>query len=372
MNDLDVKLLEKSFKRYYLSHISEIPIPTEITKREFGYKKFTGGMIRHIAIRDEKALRLLLVENSPADVYCSNSYYLFPNMEMRKKDWQGADLIFDIDAKDLHLECRPSHTCVICGECGNVSNNTSECMQCSSTKHTTSSLPCKKCIDAAKKEVLKLINILQEDLGIDSNLIETYFSGNEGFHVHVDKTAYNMLESRPRAALGDYIRFYNAMPEIYGVRRSMIDRKKFPSSDDPGWHGRIAKKFFGKDAPKQSNVETEYAKFANNLKNAQSTLGACIDTQVTGDIHRIFRMPGSLNSKSGLAKILCKDLAKFDPYKDACIIDSDLVKIRTKCPMKFSLGGKKYGPWPKETELETERFVAVYMICKGAAHAVPE
>ena len=104
----------------------------------------------------------------------------------------------------------------------------------------------KKCIDAAKKEVLKLINILQEDLGINSNLIETYFSGNEGFHVHVDKTAYNMLESRPRAALGDYIRFYNAMPEIYGVRRSMIDRKKFPSSDDPGWHGRIAKKFFGK------------------------------------------------------------------------------------------------------------------------------
>ena len=71
MNDVDVKLLEKSFKRYYLSHISEIPIPTEITKREFGYKKFTGGMIRHIAIRDEKALRLLLVENSPADVYCS-------------------------------------------------------------------------------------------------------------------------------------------------------------------------------------------------------------------------------------------------------------------------------------------------------------
>ena len=41
MNDVDVKLLEKSFKRYYLSHISEIPIPTEITKREFGS---TGGM----------------------------------------------------------------------------------------------------------------------------------------------------------------------------------------------------------------------------------------------------------------------------------------------------------------------------------------
>ena len=51
-------------------------------------------------------------------------------------------------------------------------------------------------------------------------------------------------------------------------------------------------------------IETEYAKFANNLKNAQSTLGACIDTQVTGDIHRIFRMPGSLNSKSGLEDVV--------------------------------------------------------------------
>ena len=73
-------------------------------------------------------------------------------MEMRKKDWQGADLIFDIDAKDLHLECRPSHTCVICGECGNVSNNTSECMQCSSTKHTTSSCRAKNASMLQKKK----------------------------------------------------------------------------------------------------------------------------------------------------------------------------------------------------------------------------
>ncbi len=371
MNDTDVKLLEKSFKRYYLSHMSEIPIPTEIMKREFGYKKFTSGMIRHIAIRDKNALRLLLVENSPSDVYCSNSYYLFPNMEMRKKDWQGSDLIFDIDAKDLHLECRPSHTCVICGECGNVSNNTSECPQCGSTKHTTSSLTCKKCINAAKKEVLKLIDILQEDFGIDSNLIETYFSGNEGFHVHTAKTAYNVLESRSRTALGDYVRFYNAMPETYGIRRHTMDRKKFPANNDPGWHGRIAKKFFGKNAPKRSSdMESEYTKFADNLKNAQSILGACIDTQVTGDIHRIFRMPGSINGKSGMAKILCKDLIKFDPYRDACIIDSDPVKIRVKCPIQFSLCGKKYGPWPKETELEIERFAAVYMICKGTAHTL--
>ncbi|MDI1495543.1 MAG: DNA primase small subunit [Cenarchaeum symbiont of Oopsacas minuta] len=369
MNDQDVKLLERSFKRYYLSHLTEIPVPTDIAKREFGYKKFTGGMIRHMNVQDEKAMRLLLVENSPADVYCSNSYYLFPNMDMKKKDWQGADLIFDIDAKDLHLDCRYSHTCRVCGECKNVYKESSKCPQCNSIKHISSSWPCKNCINAAKKQVVKLVDILENDLGICADLIEIYFSGNEGFHVHVGKTEYNMLEPRARVALGDYIRFYNVMPETYGVRRSKIDRKKFPTEDDPGWHGRVAKKFFGKNAPR-STSNTEYVKIAEKLKNAQYTMGACIDMQVTGDIHRIFRMPGSLNSKSGLAKILCTDLAKFDPYQDACFIDCDLVKISAQCPIRFSLGGRTYGPYIKETKVEVERFAAVYMMCKGTAHAI--
>ena len=83
MNDVDVKLLEKSFKRYYLSHISEIPIPTEITKREFGYKKFTGGMV----IFNEKAC---CKHKSPTREFAEFSdFVLFLGSQLRKSFMHG-------------------------------------------------------------------------------------------------------------------------------------------------------------------------------------------------------------------------------------------------------------------------------------------
>ena len=60
-------------------------------------------MTRHISVKDEKALHLLLMQNVPSDVYCSNARYSFPNLPMNEKDWKEADLIFDIDAKDLRV-----------------------------------------------------------------------------------------------------------------------------------------------------------------------------------------------------------------------------------------------------------------------------
>ena len=45
----------------------------------------------------------MLMTNLPCDVFCSNGYYSFPNLPMAEKDWKEADLIFDIDAKDLNL-----------------------------------------------------------------------------------------------------------------------------------------------------------------------------------------------------------------------------------------------------------------------------
>ena len=41
----------------------------------------------------------------------------FQILPMNEKDWKEADLIFDIDAKDLNLPCRESHTISICNEC---------------------------------------------------------------------------------------------------------------------------------------------------------------------------------------------------------------------------------------------------------------
>ena len=114
-------------------------------------------------------------------------------------------------------------------------------------------------------------------------------------------------------------------------------------------------------------ISAGYTAFQNQLNTSKEQIGVRIDPNVTVDIHRIFRLPGSLNSKSGLAKILVNDIDKFDPYTQACFIDSDSVKVVANCPAQFLLKGKKFGPYDNET-VYVPKFAAVYMICKGVAN----
>ena len=114
-------------------------------------------------------------------------------------------------------------------------------------------------------------------------------------------------------------------------------------------------------------ISDVYALFQKKLDTLKDEIGVRIDPNVTVDIHRIFRLPGSLNSKSGLAKILVNDIEKFEPYTQACFIDSDRVEVVANCPVQFLLKGKKFGPYDNET-LYVPKFAAVYMICKGVAN----
>src|SRR3990167_9727167 len=145
MQENDVKFLEDSFKKYYFEHFDLIHVPNRTSEREFGFQKFNSGMTRHITIKDDKELHLLLMKNIPSDVYCSNACYSFPNLPMNEKDWKEADLIFDIDAKYLNLECRKNHTISKCNECNEISTNNNNCSKCNSIKLEKKSLPCKNC-----------------------------------------------------------------------------------------------------------------------------------------------------------------------------------------------------------------------------------
>ena len=127
MKETDIKFLESAFKKYYFEQFDLIRVPERTSEREFGYQKFNSGMTRHISVKDDKELHLLLMQNVPSDVYCSNAYYSFPNLPMNEKDWKEADLIFDIDAKDLNLSCRSNHTLSVCNECHEISNNSEKC-----------------------------------------------------------------------------------------------------------------------------------------------------------------------------------------------------------------------------------------------------
>jgi DNA primase small subunit len=370
MQESDIQFLEESFKKYYFNHFDLITVPERTSEREFGYQKFNLGMTRHISIKDDKELHLILMQNIPSDVYCSNAYYTFPNLPMNEKDWKEADLIFDIDAKDLNLSCRENHTVSICNECSQVSKNSTHCSKCNSTKLEKKSLPCKNCIDASKTEITKLSEVLIDDLAVTKENIHVYFSGNEGFHVYVYNSQFQEIGSRERSELADYISLRGTIPETFGMKKFKPNRASFPDFDEKGWRGRFSKYVFGSKS-KRSKIITElltsgYSSFQKTLDDASDNIGVKIDPNVTMDIHRIFRLPGSINSKSGLTKIHCKDLVKFDPYTEASFLSDDSVEVFANCPIEFRLKNKKFGPYANE-KVTVPTYAAVYMICKKLA-----
>ena len=371
MLENDLKFLEGTFKQYYFDHFDFIHIPDRSLEREYGYKKFNSGMIRHISLKTDKDLHLMLMTNVPSDVFCSNAYYSFPNLPMSEKDWKEADLIFDIDAKDLNLSCRKDHTCIKCLSCGEVSLLHDTCPKCKSNKLDLLSLTCDNCISGVKKEVLNLIKILTNDLQIDEKNVRTSFSGNEGFHLYVANSSYNQLGSKERGDLIDYIMFRRVMPERFGFKKVNPSRPSFPELDEAGWRGRVAKELFGSKS-KRSKAITKiisngYFAYQQILEEmGKHSIGIKIDPNVTVDIHRIFRLEGSLNSKSGLAKLACENIEKFNPYVEACLIDDKPVEVSANSPIEFRLKNRKFGPYTNE-KVFVPKYVAVYMLCKGIA-----
>src|SRR5215210_9156412 len=166
-------VIKKAFREYYFNRLKAIEEPLKIEQREFGFMQFgQAGMFRHLSFKSMKELDAILVREAPSDVYCSNAYYRFPTQQpMQEKQWLGADLIFDIDGKDLDLPCVPSHSYPLCINCGYALSPTLDewksysCPSCGCKKPDYVSLPCSKCIEGSKKEARRLIEFLMVDLG---------------------------------------------------------------------------------------------------------------------------------------------------------------------------------------------------------------
>jgi DNA primase small subunit len=164
--------------------------------------------------------------------------------------------------------------------------------------------------------------------------------------------------------------FRGAIPETFGMKKFKPNRSLFPDFNQKGWNGRFSKQVFGSKS-KRSKIISElldngYSSFQKILDDVSENIGVKIDPNVTMDIHRIFRLPGSINSKSGLTKILCTDLTKFDPYTDASFLNDDSVEVLVNCPIEFKLKNKKFGPYINE-KISLPTYAAVYLICKKLA-----
>ena len=164
--------------------------------------------------------------------------------------------------------------------------------------------------------------------------------------------------------------FRGAIPETFGFKKIKPERNSFPEFDDKGWRGRFSKQVYISKS-KRSQTITElisqgYSGFQKRLNDMIDAIGVKIDPSVTMDIHRIFRLPGSLNSKSGLSKVFCNNLEKFNPFRDACFIDDEKIDVFANCPINFTLKNMKFGPYDNE-KITIPKHAAIYLISKGFA-----
>jgi DNA primase small subunit len=142
---------------------------------------------------------------------------------------------------------------------------------------------------------------------------------------------------------------------------------------DLGWRGRILKYLkLNVSTIKNNNALTKYIEklestwncsFQQMVSKAVEDLSVKLDPVVTMDIHRIFRLNGSLNSKSGLAKIICSDIDSFDPFKEACFYGKSEVEIDSKVDSTIYFNGKKFVLNNGFNVIP--EYLATYLISKG-------
>lgn len=366
--------LKTGFRKFYFKEFpKKIKDIENISKREFGFMTFDNLIKRHMSFTSLGKLQAYLIREIPSDVYCSNSIYNFPTFPIQDKQWLGADLIFDIDLKDLNLPCFASHTYQVCKKCKNISSSvTISCLSCNDTKFSKITFPCRICISQLKKEVKKLLDFLTVDFGIDKNNIEIFFSGNTGFHLHVNEVNLRELDSQSRADLSSYILGKDLIPEFFGIRKQKETFiVKIPYFGiNFGWRKKVFEKLGIDVVTKQRlsfsiNKLGGYYGFRTKLSEIGNELGAKVDPMVTMDVHRIFRMPYSINSKSGLIKTRCDNIDNFEPFNDSCLEDDSMVDIMINYPIKFRLKNKSYDF--DKTRRIVPYYLACYLVCKGFA-----
>jgi DNA primase small subunit len=281
-------------------------IRESLEMREFGFDHDgTGPKDRYRSFNGVDELSAFLRERAPYSAYNSVSFYEEPR---KRKGWKKAELVFDIDAKEMTIKsCCPIGQ--VCGEC----------------------------LESAKDVAIEVTNILRENLGL-RNIFHVY--SGRGYHIRVFDEDIMTQESEVRVEIFDFVR-----DRLYTPPEIMMSPPFFISPltkktliriirSDPGYLrklpgiGRIKAQaiYKSRDALvediRQNRIvglknilgEKSVKKFLEHIYKAHISL---LDAKVTVDIKRILRLPSSLHSAVSMRCMHIKDIEKFSPLRDA-------------------------------------------------------
>ena len=279
-------------------------------------------------------------------------------------------------------------------------NSRKNAQSCGGEKFEETTWPCEECLTSAKAETIKLLDILSKDFGLSKNNMTTFFSGNRGYHVHVEDETVKNLDSVARKEIVDYVTGLGLdtnlhLDEISGSGSNYL--KRF------GWRRRIIHGItsfilngeiadFQKIGLKKSTAKiivnsrdtilknldaqtpqgsvkglgTEtYRKLVEHSRKSQS---AKVDTVVTTDIHRLIRLPGTLHGKTGFRKvqISISSIDDFDPFQGATAFKGGIATVLVSDAPEFRLGNEEFGPF-RNQKVELPTAAALLLICKKRA-----
>lgn len=348
-----------------------------IEAKEFGFGDFDSTISkRHIGFRDVRTLNAYLAAAAPSSVSFSSAFYRDPEgRPMERKGWLGSELVFDLDASDLRLPCQARHG---------------------------KAWVCSMCLDSVKREVFKLVeDFLVPDFAIPKAAIHVNFSGNRGYHLHVTDERFYPLKTREREQITGYItaRGIN-MRAFFPSLGERGRRLTGPKPTDPGWGGKLAKGVVsalnsGEPALTALGIEAATARklirsradvilgittgnwdkinigrkadFWTNVLNGMAVgQTSSIDRNVTSGIEHLIRLPGTIHPGTGLLAKPVLDLGRFDPMREAPLFMKGVVRVKVEKAPEFSMGGRIFGPFEKETA-ELPTYAALYLMLKRVA-----
>jgi DNA primase small subunit len=370
------------FRSYY--KVANVEIDN-LEKREFGFGNFEKKiMFRHMAFGGGDELHRYLTGSVPAFVSCSPSLYNFPSARpMERKGWIGSELVFDLDSTDLGLPCQEKHG---------------------------RGWVCSICQDAVKSECIKLIeDFLVPDFGFSKNQIGINFSGNRGYHVHVDSEEIFNLGSDARKEITDYISGEGVSAKmIFPMIENKNAKLYGPKPSDFGWPGKIARSMVSAlnsgdeslislgmsrsearlmyenraniimgitngnwDRVKINGRERFWSGVTDRMKVRQSD---SIDGNVTSSVYHLLRMPNTLHGDTGLLSRKISSvgrLADFDPMLHSVVFkkgEHDIEITRETQPL--SIGKIDMERENSGKRLTLPAYAALYLVLKRYAKFV--
>jgi DNA primase small subunit len=347
-----------------------------------------------------------MAKESPAHAFHSAAYYETPDAsQMPLKGWLGADLVFDIDADHLNCACQKRHDSWWCLDCGYREKGTrpERCPKCGGARIDELKWMCEECLGKAKEEAIKLIeNFLVSDFGVSRSQLMVVFSGHRGYHVHCYSDEARLLGSQERREIVDYIQATGLDLKFHGFPEDAHGLPRGPDIRTPGWERKMAQGIrdlfqtpdrllkVGELRAQQreilrSEADTIYKRLLEEppiyvtpkrvgptawqaiAQHVIRKATAVIDEPVTTDVHRLIRLPGSLNGKTGflVKKLEVGSLQAFDPFRQAQVFEGTAEVFVDDSPA-FRIGDVEYAPM-HQVKKQLPLSVAIFLLCKGVA-----